>query len=190
MALAKGYRLEELEVVEEVESGARRRPRLEELVTRCKRGEVVAVFVWALDRLSREGVAALVPLLEDLERHNVALYSYTEPWLDTVGPVRELLLSVFAWVAKMERRRLVERTRAGLDRARRQGRRLGRPRALERLSVDAAQVANLVKLSGVSGAARALGIARGTVRKVVAEHRAALATSPATLELQPSPRRK
>ncbi|WP_199733736.1 recombinase family protein [Corallococcus sp. CA041A] len=43
--------------------------------------------------------------------------------------VRSLLVAIFGWVAKQERHRLIERTKAGLDRARAQGKRLGRPLA-------------------------------------------------------------
>ena len=55
---------------------------------------------------------------------------YIPTSLDTSGPVRHLLVAVaiFGWVAEQERTRLIERTRAGLDRARRQGKTLGRPR--------------------------------------------------------------
>jgi DNA invertase Pin-like site-specific DNA recombinase len=58
------------------------------------------------------------------------IVSVQEPWLDTGGPTRHLLLSIFGWVAEQERARLVERTRAGVERARRAGPVGGRPRAL------------------------------------------------------------
>jgi hypothetical protein len=47
--------------------------------------------------------------------------SVQEPWLDTGGPVRELLIAIFSWIAEQERARLIERTNAGLDRAKRKG---------------------------------------------------------------------
>ena len=63
----------------------------------------------------------------DLDRRGIETVSVQEPWLDTGGPVRELLIAIFSWIAEQERARLIERTNAGLDRAKRKGIRLGRP---------------------------------------------------------------
>ena len=57
-----------------------------------------------------------------------AVISINETWLDTGGPVRSLLIAIFGWVAEQERIRMGERTKAGLERARRQGVVIGRPR--------------------------------------------------------------
>jgi hypothetical protein len=59
---------------------------------------------------------------------HVALVSVKEAWADSSGPIRELLVAVMSWVAQQERRRLVERTKAGLARARANGKKIGRPR--------------------------------------------------------------
>ena len=86
------------------------------------------LFVWALDRLSREGISNTLGYLERLKRNGVALKSLQEPWLDTRDDgLGQLLLAIFSWVAQQERKRIVERTKAGLERARKAGRRLGRP---------------------------------------------------------------
>jgi hypothetical protein len=47
----------------------------------------------------------------------VRILSVREPWLDTAGPVRSLLVAIFGRVAEQERTRLIERTKAGLERA-------------------------------------------------------------------------
>ncbi|RKG72684.1 recombinase family protein [Corallococcus terminator] len=65
----------------------------------------------------------------ELDRLGVKVIFLQEGWLDTTVPVRSLLVAVFGWVAEQERHRLIERTKAGLDRARAQGKRLGRPLA-------------------------------------------------------------
>jgi DNA invertase Pin-like site-specific DNA recombinase len=70
-----------------------------------------------------------------LDEIGVKVVSVREAWLDTVGPVRSLLVAIFSWVAETERNRLGERVRAGLDRARKDGKKLGRPR----VSVDLAK---------------------------------------------------
>src|SRR5262249_20436164 len=63
----------------------------------------------------------------DLDRANVRVISYCEPWLDQRGPVRDLLIYIFSWIAEQGRNRLGERTRAGLARAKAKGVKLGRP---------------------------------------------------------------
>lgn len=109
------------------ESGVKRRPGLEQLLTHAKGHRFDVVLVWALDRFGRTMSETVAHVLE-LERIGIDVISAREPWLDTTGPVRSLLVSVFAWVAEQERRRLVERTHAGLERARAKGVKLGRPR--------------------------------------------------------------
>ena len=86
------------------------------------------VLVWALDRLSREGISNTLGYLERLKRSGVALKSLQENWLDTSNEgLGQLLLAIFSWVAQQERKRIVDRTKAGLDRAKREGKKLGRP---------------------------------------------------------------
>lgn len=86
------------------------------------------VLVWALDRLSREGISNTLGYLERLKRNGVALKSLQESWLDTRDEgLGQLLLAIFSWVAQQERKRIVERTKAGLERAKKQGKKLGRP---------------------------------------------------------------
>ena len=85
------------------------------------------VLVWALDRLSREGISNTLGYLERLKRNGVALKSLQESWLDTRDEsLGQLLLAIFSWVAQQERKRIIERTKAGLERAKRQGKKLGR----------------------------------------------------------------
>ena len=86
------------------------------------------LLIWSLDRLSREGISNTLGYLERLKRNGVAIKSLQESWLDTRDTgLGQLLLAIFSWVAQQERKRIVERTMAGLDRAKRQGKRLGRP---------------------------------------------------------------
>jgi putative DNA-invertase from lambdoid prophage Rac len=101
----------------------------------------------------------------------VPVLSVREGWLDTTGPVRPLLVAIFGWVAEQERTRLIERTKAGLERARRQGKRLGRPPASP-LLLHAAR--DLV-LEGVpvAEAARRKGVARSTLQRFLTDERPA-----------------
>lgn len=112
------------------ESAVKRRPGLEAMLTALRKGKHgpgPVVVLWSLDRLGR-GVAAF-DIYRDLVRLNVRVASCREPWLDQEGPTRELLAMLMSWISGFERTRLIERTKAGLQRARREGKRLGRPRA-------------------------------------------------------------
>lgn len=73
------------------------------------------------------GVAIDVPAQNRLGRYGVQVLCLQEPWTEAVGELRDLLLAIAGWVAKMESTRRSERTKAGLARAIAQGKRLGRP---------------------------------------------------------------
>ena len=90
------------------------------------------VLVWALDRFTREGVLETFTYVEKLREFKVSFESYSEAHFRTTGPAGELMLAVAAWIAKQERLRISERTKAGLDRARREGKHCGRPRRVFR----------------------------------------------------------
>lgn len=122
---ARGF--EVVSVFEEQASAVKRRPEFERMMADARRGRFRVLVVWALDRFGRSMEGNLRDVLE-LDRAGVQVVSVREPWMDTGGPVRELLIAIFSWVAQQERARLVERTVAGLDRARREGKTLGRPR--------------------------------------------------------------
>jgi DNA invertase Pin-like site-specific DNA recombinase len=173
LAAARGF---ESVIYEEVESAAKARPVLDRVLADARAGRVRAILVWALDRLHRSMVGSIQTVLE-CDRIGVPVISLREPWLDTSGPVRPLLVAIFGWVAEQERARLIERTKAGLERARRQGKRLGRPPASPIL-LNAA--ADLVREGvPVSEAARRKGTSRTTLRRFLrgadeaASHRAA-----------------
>ena len=94
------------------------------------------LFFWSLDRLTREGTLATLKYLELLESYGIRWRSLTEPWIDSAGPFRDVIISLLASLAKQERVRISERVRAGLTRAKqygtRSGRSIGRPAALFR----------------------------------------------------------
>jgi DNA invertase Pin-like site-specific DNA recombinase len=149
------------------ESGVKRRPELERLLADAKRHRFDVVLVWALDRLGRNMGETVAHVLE-LERIGVAVLSAREPWLDTTGPVRSLLVSIFAWVAEHERTRLVERTLAGIARARAQGKHLGRPVA--NVNPHAVELA-LAEGLPVRQIARRLGVGASTLYRELERRR-------------------
>ena len=118
------------EVLKETEHGWEpEREKLQELLDLARFREIDIALVWALDRFSRQGVAATLKLVEDLHRSGVKLWSYQEPFLRESDPaMAELVLSFLAWAAKQEHVRISERTKAGLERVRANGTKLGRPK--------------------------------------------------------------
>lgn len=86
------------------------------------------VLFWALDRFTREGLQKTIFYLQQLDVAGVQFHSYTEQYLTTDNElVRDILISVLASLAKQERRRISERTKAGLETARKKGKQIGRP---------------------------------------------------------------
>jgi DNA invertase Pin-like site-specific DNA recombinase len=80
------------------------------------------VLFWALDRFTREGMQPTVMYLQRLASYGVGFHSYTEPHLATDSElVRDILLALLASLAKQEAKKISERTKAGLARARAQG---------------------------------------------------------------------
>ena len=91
------------------------------------RGEYGVLVVWSLDRLTRLGIEATLRTLREFADRDCVVLSIHEPWLNGSDAVVGLLRSVWAWMAEAESARRSERTRAGLERARASGVRLGRP---------------------------------------------------------------
>ena len=161
--LAERFGLEVVAVYNDTASGARSdRAALAEVLAGAHRRDFDVLLVWALDRLSREGIRPMLSYLDQLRIVGVRVISHQEPWLDTAGPTAELLLAVFAWVAKQERERIAERVRAGQARARAAGIHLGRPRR----SVDLVAV-QARRAEGWSWRkiARSMKVPTGTLRR-------------------------
>jgi DNA invertase Pin-like site-specific DNA recombinase len=105
------------------------RPAFQKMMSAASRKEFDCLLFWSLDRLSREGVFKTLQYLQQLTGYGVNWRSYSEQYLDSTGIFRDAVIGILAAVAQQERIRISERTIAGLDRARRQGQTLGRPKA-------------------------------------------------------------
>jgi len=95
----------------------------------ASRREFDLLLFWSLDRLSREGVVETLNHLQRLNGYGVNFRSFTEQYLDSTGIFKEAVIGILAAIAKQERVRLSERTIAGLQRAKAEGRIGGRPKA-------------------------------------------------------------
>ena len=103
------------------------REQFQRMFAAASRREFDILLFWSLDRLSREGVFETLNHLQRLTSYGVNYRSFTEQYLDSTGIFKEAVIGILAAVAKQERVRLSERTLAGLQRAKAQGRVGGRP---------------------------------------------------------------
>lgn len=145
-------------------TGKKTREQFDEMMEACDRREADIVVIWALDRFTREGPLKTMLLLDRLQRAGVRVKSMREPWLDPDSPTYDLLVPIFAWIAKQESIRLGERVRAGMDRAREHGARFGRPRVNADPAVIGTYRAHGWTLRRI---ATKLGISEGSVRNAL-----------------------
>ena len=140
------------------------REQFQAMFSAASRREFDCVLFWSLDRFSREGVYETLQHLQRLTSYGVGYRSFTEQYLDSCGLFRDAVISILATIAKQERVRLSERTVAGLQRARMQGRIGGRPRK----ECDRDRLAEL-RRSGLSLAqiATQMGLSKTTVARMV-----------------------
>jgi DNA invertase Pin-like site-specific DNA recombinase len=139
------------------------REQFQNMFAAASRREFDVVLFWALDRFSREGVYQTLQHLQRLTSYGVGYRSYSEQFLDSCGIFRDAVIGILATVAKQERIRLSERVLAGLERARAQGRVVGRPH----VECDE-QKARELRTSGMSlrTIAKTLGLSKSTICRI------------------------
>jgi putative DNA-invertase from lambdoid prophage Rac len=151
--------------IKEVGSGASQRELRQTLLASARRREIDVVLVWRLDRWGRS-VADLVSTLQELQHLGVGFVSLTEA-LDLTTPAGRAMAGLLAVFAEFEREILRERVRAGLDHARQQGKRLGRPPSVVHNAIEAGKLHR----QGISKSeiARQLEIGRTSVRRLLVQ---------------------
>ena len=156
------------EYVDQGISGTReRRPALDGMMAEVKARRVDVVVVAAFDRFGRS-VRHLVEALDLFHHLNVEFISLREQ-IDTGSPLGQAVFTIIAAIAQLERSLIVERVRAGLRRARAEGKRLGRPR----LQVSERQLRIVVNQNlPVRAAAKALGVSPSSYLRLVRQHHA------------------
>jgi DNA invertase Pin-like site-specific DNA recombinase len=166
MALQRGLQIVE-EYVDHGISGTRaRRPALDQMMADARRGRFDVVLVWACDRLARS-VRHFLEVLDELNRLNLEFVSFREQ-LDTGGPLGRAVVVIISAIAELERSLIVERVRAGMRRARLEGRRIGRAP----LNVDrAAVVRHREHGQSLTQIAKTFHISRATVSRIIKEER-------------------
>ena len=150
-------------VFRETATGARSdRPQLHAAMEALREGDTLVIT--RLDRLARS-TRDLLDIVHTVETKDASLKVLTEAWADTTTPTGKLMLTVLGGLAEFERSLIAERTAEGRARARREGRRLGRPPKL-----TAHQKALVIewRTGGQDNAeiARTLGVSRSTISRV------------------------
>ena len=125
------------------------------------------VLFWDMSRFSRAGMEFTILKLRELRNLGILWHSYQEPFLSTADPfTRDIILAVFTSVAKMEREKLSQRTKAGLQRAKAKGIQLGR-----RCIITDSQIERVWEEyeheGNISRAAKVAPFSKGTVHFII-----------------------
>jgi len=163
MAAQRGFEIVQ-EYTDRVSGAKARRPGLDAMMADARRGRFDVVLVWASDRIARS-VRHYLEILDELNRLNIEYVSFREN-IDTAGPLGRAIVVIIGAIAELERNLIIERVRAGMRRARLEGRQIGRPAlALDReaILVDRRRGQSLGQI------AREHSISRATVHRVVHE---------------------
>lgn len=131
------------------------------------------LFVWSLDRLTREGAFRALEIIQRLGKMDVGFESLSEPHFSTCGPFKDAIIAIAATLAKLEREKIVERVKAGLERTKKKGTILGRPKigakyqkqiiAMSMMGLNADKIANELPIL----------ISPRTVRRVLRQNKVA-----------------
>jgi DNA invertase Pin-like site-specific DNA recombinase len=155
-----------------------RRPQLDRLMEHARRGKFDLVLVARFDRFARS-VTHLLKALEEFHRLGIDFVSINES-IDTSTSYGKMVFTILGAVAELERALIRERVKAGVDRAKKEGKRLGRPRVL----VDEIKVfEEVTRGDSLRAVAERHGIGRGTVERIARRR----ATQKARSEMSQSP---
>ncbi|MGC0367587.1 DNA invertase Pin-like site-specific DNA recombinase [Rhodococcus sp. 27YEA15] len=157
-----------IRIFTDYESGSKaQRPQLTECLNYLRDHDGDVLVVWKLDRLGRS-VRHVIETVHVLGERGIAFRSLTEGF-DTANAGGEFLFHIMAALAQMERRMIVERTYAGLEAARRQGRRGGRPTVM---TPERTETARTLRNQGksVDHIASILGVGRSSISRALMMH--------------------
>ena len=152
-------------VYSDVISGAKdKRPELDALMKSVIRREVDVVLIWDISRLGRS-LQHLLKLLEEFHAKGVDLY-FHQQGIDTTTPAGKMMFQMCGAFAEFERSMIQERVKAGLARAKAQGKKLGGPTIPAKIQAKAQEMYEVGMSFRKIG--RELGIHHSTVSKLCA----------------------
>jgi len=164
MAAQRGYEVV-AEFTDRISGTKAKRPGLDQMMSDARRGRFDVVLVWACDRIARS-TRHFLAVLDDLNRLNIEFISFREQ-IDTGGPLGRAIVIIIGAIAELERSLIVERVRAGMRRARLEGRHIGR----NRLELDHAGIQHdRSQGQSLRQIARGHRISTATVQRVLKEH--------------------
>jgi len=116
-AAMKGWEIQ-AEYIDRGSGADSNRPQFKQMLHDAMMLRFNTILVWKFDRLTREAMFVAVGRVEKLRSRGIGIKSYTETWLDTSNdnPVSDVILSIMSWAAAEERRKISERTKAGIQR--------------------------------------------------------------------------
>jgi DNA invertase Pin-like site-specific DNA recombinase len=144
--------------------GRDKRPGLDKMLKAVARREFDMVAAWSVDRLGRS-LPDLLTMLGELQAKNVDLYLHKQA-LDTSTPAGRMLFQMLGVFAEFERAMIRDRVLAGLGRARKAGKVLGRPRLAP--DKETAVRSMLAAGKGINSTAKAIGVSNGVVERIKA----------------------
>ena len=164
MAAQRGYEIVQ-EYTDRISGVKARRPGLDTMMRDARRSRFDAVLVWACDRIARS-TRHFLEVLDELNRFGIEFVSFREQ-IDTGGPLGRAIVVIIGAIAELERNLIVERVRAGMRRARLEGRHIGRPS----LELDREAICrDRQRGQSLGQIAREHRISRTTVHRVLHEH--------------------
>jgi DNA invertase Pin-like site-specific DNA recombinase len=161
MAAQRGYEIIH-EYTDRISGAKARRPGLDELMRDAKRGRFDIVLVWACDRIARS-TRHFLEVLDELNRIEVEFVSFREQ-IDTGGPLGRAIVVIIGAIAELERSLIVERVRAGMRRAKLEGRHIGRnPLVLDNAAIQQ----DRQRGQSIRQIAKGHGVSTATVQRVL-----------------------
>lgn len=149
-----------VEEIQDIASGgksAEERQGLKKVFIMARQRKFDVLLFWSLDRFSREGSRKTLEYLTRLDSYQMKWHSYTEEYISSLGIFSDAIISLMACLAKQERIRISERTKAGLARVKAKGKILGRPtdviadtEQIRELRQSGHSLSEIAKITGVS----------------------------------------
>jgi len=160
MAKQRGHEIV-CEYSEKISGAKQKRLGLDQLMADAGRSKFDVVLVWAFDRMARS-VGHFLEILDELNHLGIEFVSFREN-IDTGGPLGRAMIVIVGAIAELEKNLIVERVRAGMRRARLEGRQIGR----SPLRIDREQVIHDRPGLSLTQVAKKHGISRATICRLV-----------------------